>query len=71
MMCKRAFLCVIWCVFFALCSAAPKECAGTAIPADTNPGIKPEHKEDLGDQNDTLQEEMDTHHNILTQVGPW
>ncbi|XP_071202590.1 olfactomedin-like 2Ba isoform X2 [Salvelinus alpinus] len=68
MMCKRAFLCVIWCAFFALCSAAPKECAGTAIPADTNSGIKPEHKEDLGDQNDTLQEEMDTHHNILTQL---
>ncbi|XP_029564056.1 olfactomedin-like 2Ba isoform X3 [Salmo trutta] len=68
MMCKSTFLCVIWCAFFALCSAAPKECAGTAIPADTNPGIKPEHKEDLGDQNDTLQEEMDTHHNILTQL---
>ncbi|XP_038857702.1 olfactomedin-like 2Ba [Salvelinus namaycush] len=49
-------------------TAAPKECAGTAIPADTNPGIKAEHKEDLGDQNDTLQEEMDTHHNILTQL---
>uniref|UniRef100_A0A4W5Q3U5 Olfactomedin-like domain-containing protein n=1 Tax=Hucho hucho TaxID=62062 RepID=A0A4W5Q3U5_9TELE len=68
MMGKRAFLCVIWCAFFALCSAAPKECAGTAIPADTNPGIKPEHKGDLGDQNETLQEEMDTHQNILTQL---
>ncbi|CDQ89245.1 unnamed protein product [Oncorhynchus mykiss] len=68
MMRERAFLCVIWCVFLALCSAAPKECAGTAIPADTNPGINPEHKEDLGDENDTLQEEMDTHHNILTQL---
>uniref|UniRef100_A0AAZ3P7H7 Olfactomedin-like domain-containing protein n=1 Tax=Oncorhynchus tshawytscha TaxID=74940 RepID=A0AAZ3P7H7_ONCTS len=62
MMSERAFLCVIWCVFLALCSAAPKECA------DTNPGINPEHKEDLGDENDTLQEEMDTHHNILTQL---
>ncbi|XP_029505997.2 olfactomedin-like 2Ba [Oncorhynchus nerka] len=68
MMSERAFLCVIWCVFLALCSAAPKECASTAIPADTNPGINPEHKEDLVDENDTLQEEMDTHHNILTQL---
>ncbi|KAK6313694.1 hypothetical protein J4Q44_G00151530 [Coregonus suidteri] len=68
MMAKPVFLCAIWCAFFAWCSAAPKECTGTAIPTDTNPGIKSEFKGDLGEKNDLPQEEMNTHQNILTQL---
>ena len=64
-MAKLKLLCVMWCVFFGWCSAAPSE--RTVLPAaDQQTANTSDHQ---GHQNDTLLEELDSQENILTQVG--
>ncbi|XP_062308846.1 olfactomedin-like 2Ba isoform X1 [Osmerus eperlanus] len=63
-MAKLKLLCVMWCVFFGWCSAAPSE--RTALPAaDQQTANISDHQ---GHQNDTLQEELDSQENILTKL---
>lgn len=63
-MAKFELLCVIWCAFLALCTAAPKEL--TMLSAVEK---KSGNKTDIaGKQNETLQEKLDSQNNILTQL---
>ncbi|XP_046905431.1 olfactomedin-like 2Ba isoform X1 [Hypomesus transpacificus] len=63
-MAKLKLLCVMWCVFFGWCSAAPSE--RTVLPAaDQQTANTSDHQ---GHQNDTLLEELDSQENILTQL---